>query len=280
MKLLIAIFILLSSLKSYGEQDCSLGIEESELRNYRYVIVPGILNEILSYYMTEHRSFLMRRGVPANQIHRFNLSSFMKPDESAKILESKVLALPQDKELIFIAHSKGALETLYFLNKTHQKIRLKSAILIQGPLDGASITKLPGEKGFLGFLNSFVKKVISVSLVKAYEKSYSFTHIRKVLKDLPGYPNLLKKIIFVESSVEYSKLKGRFKPLGSQYKKYFGKAGDGVLMDTDHIPFSLKDSDLICKVTIEVDHSDLVKAAPWNSLRVKKIRTFMQRVLY
>jgi len=230
--------------------------------------------------MTEHRRFLMDHGVPAAQIHRINLSSVAMPDDAVKVIESKMKTFPQDKEFIFIGHSKGALESLYYLKMNYRKIKLKNALLIQGPLDGASITKLPDEDGFLGFLNNFVKKFVSTAFVKAYDKSYSSTHVREQLSGLEKEKNLLEKIIFIESAAPYDRLKWRFKPLGGQYREYFGGSGDGVLMDTDHIPFSLRESEKICRIKLEIDHSDLVKAAPWNSLRVDRIKKFMERVFY
>ena len=276
---LIALFFFLPSF-SYASKACSFGLQKKELQNYRYVIVPGIFNEFITHYMTEQRRLLMKYGVSKDQIHRINLNSLLKPEETAVVLEKAVEKLPKDKELIFISHSKGALETLYFLKKNHQKIKLKKALLIQGPLDGATITKLPDEKGFLGALNFLVKNLVSLSFVNGYDRSYSSDHVRARLKDIKKEEVLLSKIVFVESSTEYSDLKWKFKPLGGQYQEFFGKAGDGILMDTDHIPFELQQSKTICKLHLKVDHSDLVKAAPWNKEKVLKIRQFMEKVLF
>jgi len=223
---------------------------------------------------------LIDLGVPATQIHRINLRSYSMPDEAVDSLLSAYDELPKDKRLIFIAHSKGALETLYFL-KTHlrEDRLLKGAVLVQGPFDGASIVKLPDKKGFLGFLNFAVKKLVSVAFVKEYEKSYSSLHIRKNLSDLYEHPAFLEKLIFIESGTSYKNLKYKFRPLGRQYKKFFGRVGDGVLLDTDHIPYILKQDPKICRLKYDLDHSDLVKAAPWDSSKVSIIRRFMRRVL-
>ena len=279
-KFLVCALLTFFSTYAFSTIECGFKFKKNELQNYRYVIVPGILNEFVSYYMTEHRRFLMQLGVPKEQIHRVNLESFMMPDEAALVLEKAVAELPKDKAFVFLSHSKGALETLYFLQKKHSTINLKNALLIQGPLDGASITKLPDEKGFLGFLNFMVKRLVSTGFVSAYDKSYSSEHVREKLKGLESQIKLLNKIVFVESGTSYENLKWRFKPLGGQYKEYFGRAGDGILLEKDHIPYSLKDNKTICRKSYDIDHSGLVKAAPWNSLKVEKIKNFLERVFF
>jgi triacylglycerol esterase/lipase EstA (alpha/beta hydrolase family) len=272
-------FLCFYSATALAQKPCGLNLKKEELKNYRYILIPGVLNEIITHYMTEHRRFLMYNGVPTSQIHRINLSSFDKPGLAVDTLEEAFKKIPSDKELIFIAHSKGALETLYFLKKHYSQLKLKKAVFIQGPLDGSSMTKLPGEEAFSGVVKFLIAKLESVEYIKDYNRSYGYKRVRSNLSNLYDYPDLIKKSLFIESDTVYKKLKWKFKALGSQYFEYFGSVGDGVLMGSDHIPYVLKNDKALCRWKYDEDHSNLVKAAPWNRAKVKKIRKFMRRLL-
>jgi|GEM_PF-3268984 len=282
-KATLILFMIVSALSfsahSLEDESCGMNLTKEQLKNYRYILVPGILNEFTATYMTEYRRFLMSSGVPSAQIHRVNLSSFAKPYMAVDTLEEALSELPNDRAFVFIAHSKGSLETLYFLKKHYKNINFKKAIFIQGPFDGSSMTKLPGEEAFSGVVKFLIGKLESVEEIKDYNLSYSSKRVRKNLSDLYEHPNLLKKILFIESETTYKKLKWKFRALGAQYLEHFGSVGDGVLMGTDHIPFILKNDESICRWKYDEDHSNLVKAAPWNRSKIKKIRKFLKRLL-
>ena len=276
---LIFIMILAWSFSALAAETCGANLKVEELKEYRYILIPGILNELIVHYMTEHRRFLMSKGVPSSQVHRINLSSFAKPDLAVDTLEDAFQEIPRDKAFIFIAHSKGALETLYFLKKHYEQLNIKKIVFIQGPMDGSSMTKLPGEEAFSGVAKFIIEKLELIPYIKDYNRSYGYKRVRHNLSNLYEYPELIKKSLFIESDTNYTKLKWKFKALGSQYVEFFGGAGDGVLMRSDHVPYVLKDDKSLCRWKYNEDHSSLVKAPPWSRSKVKKIRQFMSRVL-
>lgn len=279
-KLITLFLIFFTAVQASSKEDCGLNLEKEELKNYQYILVPGILNEMITHYMTEYRRYLMSNGVPASQIHRVNLRSISKPDLAVDTIEEAVKDLPKDKGLIFLAHSKGALETLYFLKKQHRNLNFKKTIFIQGSFDGSSMTRLTQKKTFSAFVKFLVKKLEVFDYFKDYNRAYTSKRVRENLSDLYEHPDLLKKSLFIESDTVFEKLNWKFKLLGGQYLEHFGSVGDGVLMGSDHIPYILKDDSSICRWKYDEDHSNLVKAAPWSSLRLKKIRDFLDRVFF
>ena len=270
-----------SQANSVSDSKCGLNLKnDRELSDFRYIFVPGLLNEIVTYYFTEHRRYLILKGVPSEQIHRINIGSSIDPKDAALIIKKTVRSLPQDREFVFFAHSKGALETLYFLKSDYRNISLKKAILIQGALDGSSLAKLESQPDFpitLKNLSYFVRKTRLMSMLQS---AFSSSTVRKNLSGLSLDKDLLRKVIFIESKAKYEKLAFKFTFLGRLYRDFFGSPGDGVLMSSDHIPYEIKDKKDICRAYYEVDHSELVKAAPWQTARILRIRNFLKSVLF
>ncbi len=260
-----------------GVANCDF-LSRSELKSYNYVIVPGIFNEIIPFYMTEYRRYLLDFGVPESQILRINSVTGKTFEKMALEIKDKILALDKKKAFVFFAHSKGALETLYFLMKND--IKLRKAFLIQGALDGSSLYKLfiLGEEK--GFLFSLGRAMGSLSYIKTYLESFNFNHVRKKLKRVVEERSLLNKIVFIGSEDEYINLSFKFKFSASLYESIYGKSGDGVLLSSDQIPFAVKDDNNICRFFYKADHGDLVIAAPWQKKRINRIKLFLNEILF
>ncbi len=268
--------ILLITWPFQGAADCNF-LSKNELKNYNYIIVPGIFNEIIPFYMTEYRRYLLNSGVPKEQILRVNSTTRETFEKGALKIKDKILALDKKKAVIFFAHSKGALETLYFLIENN--IKLKKAFLIQGALDGSSLYKtiILGERR--GFLFGLARVIGSLPYVRMYLESFNFNHVREKLKGVVKQKNLLNKIVFIQSEEESINLSFKFKFLGNFYKKIYGRPGDGVLLLSDQIPFAVKDESNICRFFYKADHGDLVTAAPWQKQRINKIKLFLNEIL-
>ncbi len=282
-KLCVVFIICLFSLRSFSS--CDLGLSEKiEAKKYHYILVPGILNEFVPYYLTEYRRFLLELGVPQSQITRINNSTFSGPLRSAERIAQKVFEIQKNmsvkRDFVFLAHSKGALETLYFLYKNQKKIHLKKAFLIQGALDGAGIYKMVVVDEKEGLLFDFGRMLRQWSAVKDYSDTMGSPEVRKVLTGLSESKNLLDKITFIESDQEYENLALRFKLVGGFYNDFYKTPGDGVLLRSDHIPFELRDVAEICRFHYQADHGDLVKAAPWKKARIKRIKSFLKELLF
>lgn len=280
MKSLIVFLGLCFGIVSTASTDCSLGLNNlNEAVKYNYVIVPGIFNEVLSFYMTEHRRYLMSIGVPSGQIFKLNNGSYIKPEENISYFKEMMKKITGDRKIVFIAHSKGALETLYYLLDTVDLERVKKAILIQGSLDGASSYKMVmGDRPLTGFL-SYVRRLSHFKFIREFGGAFDFKYVRNRLKDLSLRKKLLSKITFIESEKDLKDLPARFSVLGGFYQDSFESAGDGVLLKADHVPYELQDNKSVCRKFYAVDHGDLVKAAPWESLRVDRIQNFMKDIL-
>lgn len=281
--LCVFFLMLFFSLKSFST--CDLGLsEKTEAKKYHYILVPGILNEVVPYYLTEYRRFLLDLGVPPEQITRINNSTLSRPLKSAERIAREVFKIQshavEKKEFVFFAHSKGALEALYFLYKNNKRLRLKKAFLIQGALDGASVYKMVVSDEKEGLLFDLGRSLRQWAAVKSYSDTMGFPIVRKNLKGLSQKKGLLSKITFIESDKDYDKLAFRFKLVGGFYNEFYKTPGDGVLLRSDHIPFELKGNTDICRFYYKVDHGDLVKAAPWEKTRVRRIESFLNELLF
>jgi hypothetical protein len=254
---------------------CSLNLKDNrELQNYHYVLVRGVLSEISPYYMTPHRDYLKAKGVKTENIHIIGSSSNLKPEEAA-LQMNNIISRLSDKKIIFISHSKGALETLYYLNNQKDLGHIAKAYLINGPLDGASLYQLAYERDDI-FVMNIARKAIS----KDYALSFSSQYVRKKLGNINSNSHLLKKIVIIQSRTKYSHVPFKYKITANLYRKVYGAVGDGLLLTSDHLPYVLKGHSKLCKVTLDTYHDELLKAFPWDKEKIKNIEYFLDRLLF
>ncbi len=260
---------------------CSAPFSSKEnLKKYNFVIVPGIFNEIVPYYMTEYRRYLLEAGVSDDQILRVNNGTRQRPEEASLGMLNKLMKMDQGKEFVFLSHSKGALETLYMLLDQNQRIKLKRLYLIQGALDGSSLYRLIVLGEGRGVLLGAGRLLGKIPYIREYSKSFSSDFVRQKMKGVSTRRDLLSKTVFIESDKSYKDLSFKFKLVGGFYNKTYQTSGDGILLKSDHLPFELQGDEGVCRKFYEADHGDLVKAAPWEKGRILRIKEFLDEILF
>lgn len=110
---------------------------------YEYVFVAGFLNEGLLGYFKDNKDLLKEVGVSEKQIHVLKPSSRKGVIENAAELSkalSKIHA-KSGRQLVIIAHSKGALESLAVavINPPLINKAVKKLFLVQGALKGSAV---------------------------------------------------------------------------------------------------------------------------------------------
>jgi hypothetical protein len=275
----ILILLLLNS-HSFASTECTLDLNEVRKANdYNYLLVSGILNEFIPFYMNDFEDYLISLKVPKKQIIRVDASSLTDPMKASSSIANVVNKISNGKKVVFISHSKGALETLYYLNneKDGYASKVEKAFLIQGSLDGSSLYRAFYDVKNLGYFRRAIKWIVSESFALPYD----FRKVRKNLVGLKLKKKLLAKISFITSEVTYENLPLKYKMVGSLYQNSFNKAGDGILMRSDHVPFELKgEHEKHCIQNYDVHHAYLVCTAPWNRSHRQDIRDFLKSLLF
>lgn len=261
--------------------------DEYELPQYNFIIVPGIFNETIPYYMTEYRKLLRLQGVPSGQVLKYDNWTLSRPEENVERMYNKILTMPSDPELVFFGHSKGALETLYLiLEKPEIRRRLKHVFLIQGPLDGVSSYELMYSKraGSLTKNRPFfalLRFLSKIPFVKRLYQGFRQGFVRLKLQDhkIPEDKELLSKMTFVVSSEEVSRMKRNFKMFGRLYLEYFKEKSDGIILTKEQVPEGINESNA-CIKEVQADHGKLVRAWPFAKKKRAKIRIFIKNLLF
>ena len=249
------------------------------LSDYSYVLVPGFFNEFIAFYMTEYKNYLLGKGVSKNQILRFNSRSFEYPQVESLRLQKKLNEFSKDKPLIFFAHSKGALETLYML-KDFDLSRVHHVYFIQGPFDGVSSHEIFYEslhKEDSSFLKT-IKKIVKRAFFLDRYINFSQGEVRNRVKKSIERSGLLEKLTFIVSETNYENLPIQLKLMGGLYKNYYEVPGDGALLKENQLPRDL-DVSRACVLDISGSHDLFVKAAPWKSKRISRIHAFIEYLL-
>lgn len=279
MKKFFITFIFLSA-QVLANNECTLDLNKRrKASDYNYILVSGILNELLPFYMNEYVDYLISLKVPKKQIIRVNASSLLDPFIASKSLEETINEINNNKKIVFISHSKGALETLYYLNNEKDNVaaKVEKAFLIQGALDGSSLYKAFYDVKEIGFIKRAIKWMVG----DKFPKPFNYRFVRKNLLGIKNKKELLKKITFITSEVTYDKLPFKYKMVGDIYQSNFKRSGDGVLMRSDHIPFELSSElDKLCVTNYDVHHAYLVTAAPWDSEHLQDIRDFLKSLFF
>lgn len=279
MRCLLSFFLLLLvSVTSFAE--CDFEIKEENIKDYNYLILPGFLNEFISFYMTEYRRYLLNKGVPEDQIIRVRLSSFQYPEQGVDRIKKAVSKIKNDKKLIFFSHSKGALELLYFL-KDFDLEKLEHAFFIQGPFDGTSSYDVlyKEERQIKHQLFSVFRKLKNLSFFSTRYEKFSRSNVSKKVDKAINTEDLINKVTFVVTETSLDKLPFKMRITGMVYKEFYGEVGDGVLLKSNQIPKKL-DHGKSCVLEKEGSHDTFVKAAPWQTQRIAKIHNFLDSILF
>lgn len=279
MKFFLFLFLILNT-QLFAKHECSLDLgDKRKASDYNFILVSGILNEFLPFYMNDFEDYLVSLKVPKKQIIRVNASSLLDPFMASASLGATINQIANNKKIVFISHSKGALETLYYLNnqKDGHAARVEKAFLIQGALDGSSLYRAFFDVKEIGFFKRAIKWMVG----EVFPKPFDFRSVRKNLLGIKNKTKLLKKISFITSEVTYERLPFKYKMVGGIYQSNFKGSGDGVLMRSDHIPFELSDElEKHCVTNYDVHHAYLVTATPWSSEHRQDIKDFLKSLLF
>ncbi len=273
-------FLCLFASNSFALGECSLDLnKDRKASDYNYFLVSGILNEFLPFYMNDFEDYLVSLKVPKNQIKRIDASSLLDPMKASKVIADNINKISNGKKVVFISHSKGALETLYYLHNEEDghASKVERAFLIQGALDGSSLYRTFYDDKKIGFIRRAIRWMVS----DTFSRPFSYKGVRRNLAGLKNKKTLLNKITFITSEVTYENLPFKYKMVGGLYQSSFKKSGDGVLMRSDHIPFELADvHSSLCIQNYDVHHAYLVTSVPWNSEHRQDIRDFLKSLLF
>jgi len=277
-KLILTLSLLLISVSASAFCESNT-IPKDKLKDYSYVIVPGIFNEFIAFYMTEYRNYLLQNGVPEEQITRFNSSTFVYPHDESVRLGEAIEHFSKDKPLVFFTHSKGALETLYML-KDFDLSRVHHAYFVQGPFDGVSSHEIFYSPIHADEAHTMrvIKKLAKWAFVSDRYYNFSQEEVRRRVEESLVKPGLLDKLTFVVSETDYDKLPTKLKLMGGLYENHYEELGDGVLLKKNQLPKDL-DASKTCVLDVPASHDLFVKAAPWESERVVRIHAFIDYLL-
>lgn len=246
----------------------------SELSNYHYLMITGIFNEMSPFYMQAYKDYLVEHGVPSKNIFNHDTRSYVMPSKAVGGIEKKVKEIGTTKKLIIFAHSKGALETLYYLHLKGHDV-LQRAFLIHGAVDGASLYQIAHMKGELSYSYALLKKLTTFT----FSHDFSREAVRRQLQGLEQKKELIRKLHFVATKTTYDHLPLKYKITGMINERLLGSVGDGLLHTQDHIPYALRNSPDLCYTTEQVHHDELVKVYPWEDDKRKRVYKFIESLL-
>lgn len=278
MKLFLALVVFFTSSVSSGE--CRFAIKRENINDYNYLILPGFLNEFISFYMTEYRRYLLKAGVSEDQIIRVRLSSFESPEAGVERISKALLRIKNQKKIIFFSHSKGALELLYFL-KDFNLERLEHAFFIQGPFDGASSYDVlyKEDRNVKHQLFSVFRKFKNWSFFSSRYEKFSRSQVSEKVEKVIQKKGLAESVSFIATETSLDQLPFKMRVTGMIYKEFYDEVGDGVLLKSNQIPKNLN-PEKGCVIEKTASHDTFVKAAPWQSKRIEKIHGFIEELLF
>ena len=275
-----SVFFILLFFSTASIANCDFNIKKENINDYNYLILPGFLNEFISFYMTEYRRYLIKQGVSEDQIIRVRLSSFESPEEGVERINRAVSKITNDKKLIFFSHSKGALELLYFLKDFDLK-KVEHAFFIQGPFDGASSYDVlySEDKNIKHQLFSIFRKLKNISFFSTRYEKFSRSRVSKKVQKAIEKKGLTDKVTFIATETSLDKLPFKMRITGMVYKEFYDEVGDGVLLKSNQIPKNLNPQES-CVLEKVASHDTFVKAAPWQTKRIGIIHGLIEELLF
>ncbi len=140
----------------------------------RYVFVGGFLNEGMSQYFKQNARELRLLGVPRAAIHYIYPSSHESVEGNAELVrgEFQKIASEGPENLVVIAHSRGACDTLAFALQNPEFVasRVEALFLVQGPFGGTGVADyVTGEGPPIDSLLPFPHRVVALALGRIEE---------------------------------------------------------------------------------------------------------------
>lgn len=286
--LIVMTVFLFFAIKSHSFDACvPIITEDKKVFDYNYIVAKGIFNEFLFYYMSFYKIHLKKLGVPDSQIKVVSNYSADTPLNSAKKIKKTIESFNNDRKVIILSHSKGALESLYMLIKFKEVRKLvHKSVLLQGPFQGVSsydltYGKIGDEVASKSWSFAFYRAVAKTAFISKRFKNFSkevvlelFNH--KLLEE----EDLLKDLLFVRTYKNLEEINWRMQYLGGLYTNVLKVKSDGVIAYNEQLPKGVN-TENSCVLEFYADHGDFAKTSfLGSSKRKKKIRSYLNHVLF
>lgn len=248
-------------------------------KEFQYVFVAGIFNELMPYYFQDYKDWLLGCQVPKENIviaRPYSGDGLLRASEGLKTVFNKLVETHPNKALIIIGHSKGAPEALLaaFESTINTQNHIAKIVSIQGSFGGSPIADMALHNSTqssrlssnlllkiarrLAILlrrveTAYGKKVTAgVSSVKTKESSQFWrTYLNTQYSSAIIHGN---KIIVLQTYKNYRRLNPFFFLSGEYLDRITGERTDGA------IPLSAQVPPLECfsSAILELDHLDTV----------------------
>ena len=250
---------------------------ERNARRFRYVFVGGFGSERMPGYFTRNASELRTRGVSKSAIHFVFPSSHKTTEENADLVRDRFFQVADQgpEDLVVIAHSRGACDTLAFALREPAFVRerVKAIFLVQGPFGGTALADyVHGERLSLDNQMPMRYRVV-VRLLGEFERlllrrgrhgglaeltqADSRRYWTRVLVDYAdAVPTVGSKTYFIQSESPPSRL-GPFRRAAGWYLNTYVGPNDGVVAVHDQCLPGLG----TCLGVLDCGHLDLTRRA-------------------
>lgn len=251
------------------------------LNQFHVVFVAGFFNETFPAYFLDNIKVL-KDEFRAESITRIFPSSLEGTLENEAYLFSEILKSYQsenNKPLVVVSHSKGAVELLNVMFKHPELMEQKTiekVILIQAAIGGSYVADISDD--VLSLIAPFAASCSGglKSLRKGYAEKLLTTAYETL--SLEQRKNIANKIYFVRSAQRAKKTTPFLIPTQKYLAMNYGK-NDGLLLVEDQIFEPLINDGSTDLGVVDADHSDLV-FSELESLTSDKIRYEFTRNLF
>lgn len=246
-------------------------LRSQDLTQFEFVLVTGFLNETIATNFFDWIAALQLAGVAKDQIHLVNNPSKNSVRTNSRWIHAYTQNLfeSSERQIVFIAHSKGAVEVLLAALEAPEdwSERIQALILVQGAFGGSHLADYvngqaiePDER--LGFFDRafFRAGEILADLVGPFVRkglnSMTTTAGRKWMQELQNlgrHSILTDRVHYMISTEEDAQLAKLIRSTGRYISTYYGM-NDGVI-EYDH-QFVPGVGEIL--VDFEADHLDLV----------------------
>jgi len=250
-----------------------LKLSRSEVNNYQYLFLGGILGEVLelSYvgnYLKENKQLFLISGIKHVDYKTLSSKNCAATNASELLEIIKKIHFKNKKKVVIFAHSKGTLETILamgqgsrvFLDSVHK------VILTQAPLDGAPyIPKLIGKvlKPFWPGLQSLSKSNYQKDFTNILVRNNELQDfIKNDLLMIKGYKTDFSNVSWI--------IKAPF-----LLTRMTGHMSDGLVRYQDQC-FHTENYQ---QITLNIDHSDLFCSSRLSNLDNKSRREIFAQLL-
>ena len=269
--------------------------EIGDTLNLRYVFVAGFLNESIPFYFTDNQKSLQANGIAEDRIHRIYPPSNQRIIAGSDFVKDRmdVLLAKDERELVLIGHSKGAVEALLYAIRNSEVIkeRVRAVILIQGAFRGSAVadylanqsTVIPDNRmpwharlSFLAYkymsyiIHPFVIRGLSSLLTSRTEKILRLHYTFKP----DAATNLRDKVFYVTSARRPHKIADLIRTTAYYLHTYFGPSDGLVLKRDQSLPWVGR-----VIADLNADHAGLTTSFPVSNAHWSQRHSFTTNLL-